>query len=352
MIKELIRKANQFRKRAYFNSSLYKTNRKYAFVGFGMHSLTNLYPIISHFGIPLKYICTRESSVSINISVRFPGTVFTNELELILNDPEIEGVFVSADPTAHAQILTSLLLAGKKVFIEKPPCTDIGELEKIILLSKNAVVKVGLQRRYWPGNKYILKNKERMRSYIYRFYFGPYLQGDVFNEMFIHAVDYCIFLFGEFAILSSSQQKYDHGITVQLHIKHSSGVSGLLELSTHGSWSDPVDSMSIQCVDEILEVKYPVLVEGRLKPKRIFNIPSERFLNQPVSSKKYFSINNLVLPVFELNTLILQGFYDELRVFIEMVENGNREGLRNDLIGLRPVYRILDELKKYDHPIA
>lgn len=346
MIKRLFRKANLLRKRAYLNSPLFKTTRKYAFVGFGMHSLTNILPILTHFGIHLKYICTKNSSAKDNASIHFPESAFVNSLDVILNDPETVGVFVSANPEDHGQLLIRLLQAGKKVFIEKPPCSDSTELEKIIAANTDAVVKVGLQRKYWPGNKYIVKSLGNAKSYIYQFHFGPYPQGNVFNELFIHAIDYCSFLFGDFTILSSYHQKYDQAITTQMHVKHSNGISGLIELSTHYSWNDPVDSLSIQCTDELLEVKYPVLIEGHLKPGRIFGLPLERALHKPVITKKYFSANNLIIPSFELNTLVLQGFYSEIADFIGIVESGKQSGSDNDLMKMRPVFKILDELKK------
>jgi virulence factor len=352
MITRLFKKANQFRKQAYLNSSLYKTNKTYAFVGFGMHSLTNLYPILSHFGITLKYICTKHSVIPEHIRLKNTGSVFIHSMDIILNDPEVEGVFVSAHPEEHALLLNSLLGAGKKVFIEKPPCSNSRELENILAANPDPVVQVGLQRRFWPGNSYLIKNRVSPRSYIYRFCFGSYPQGNVFNELFIHAIDFSMFLFGDFSILSCSHKKDIQGITIQMHVKHSNEISGLIELSTHYSWNDPIDSLSIQYADELLEVKYPVSVGGRLKPKRILNLPSERFFRKPIISKLYFSINNLVIPSFDLNTLVLQGFYDELRTFVNIVENGKPEGYKNDLIGLIPVFKILDELKKGVHPTA
>jgi virulence factor len=350
MIKPLYRKVNQFRKKAYLNDELYNTKRKYAFVGFGVHSLANLYPILIHYGIRLRYICTRESLVEAHIRNHFPDTLFTHDLQLILNDPEIEGVFVSANPEVHAQIVTSLLTAGKKIFVEKPPCSNGPELQKIIDIKPDAVVKVGLQRRYWPGNKHLSKIRNKARSYIYKFYFGPYPQGNVFNELFIHAIDYCIFLFGEFSIVSSSHQKYNDGITTQMHVIHANGISGLIELSTNYSWTDPVDSLSIHNMEELLEVNYPVSIEGYLKPGRVMHLPTERIMDKPQISRKYFSINNLVIPAFNLNTLVLQGFYGEIRSFILLVENGRKS--ENDLVGMQSLYRILDELKESAYPTA
>jgi len=315
-----------------------------------MHSLTNLFPILKHFGIDLKYICTKESIIGENNRIGFMDSSFITDLRIILNDPDIEAVFVSANPEAHAQILTSLLLAGKKVFIEKPPCSNSKELSEIINIKKQPLVKVGFQRRYWPGNKHLIKIRNSARSYSYQFYFGPYPQGNVINELFIHAIDYCIFLFGDFSILSSTHQKYDGGISTQMHVKHTNGITGLIELSTHYTWTDPLDLLSIHCLNELLEVNYPTLIEGKLKPKRILNLPTERIIGKPLITKRYFAINNLVLPSFELNTLVLQGFYDEVRTFIRLVEDGHHS--ENDLPGLVSLYKILDELNETAYKTA
>jgi hypothetical protein len=137
---------------------------------------------------------------------------------------------------------------------------------------------------------------------------------------------------------------------MQMHVKHPNGISGLIELSTHYSWADPVDSLCIQNVEELLEVNYPTSVEGRLKPGRIMHLPTERIMDKPMISKKYFSVNNLVIPSFNLNTLVLQGFYNEIRSFILLVENGLRT--ENDLSGMDSLYRILDELKERAYPTA
>jgi len=73
-------------------------------------------------------------------------------------------------------------------------------------------------------------------------------------------------------------------------------------------------------------------------------------MDKPLISKKYFSVNNLVIPAFNLNTLVLQGFYAEIRSFITLVEKGHKS--ENDLAGMHLLYRIIDELKKSVYPTA
>ncbi len=127
--------------------------------GFGIHSMTTLYPILRHYNVPLKYICTQSSDWKAPLSPLFPGCIFTHDLNAITTDPSIAGVFVCTAPDAHFSILTQLLTAGKSVFVEKPPCQTLPQLRDLHQINPAAICKVGLQRRHWPGNQPI---KEKM----------------------------------------------------------------------------------------------------------------------------------------------------------------------------------------------
>ncbi|HEX3935396.1 MAG TPA: Gfo/Idh/MocA family oxidoreductase, partial [Puia sp.] len=233
MLEALLKKYNHRRKEQFFQSPLFQTQKTYAFIGVGIHSLTNFYPLLRHFNIRLKYICTKGSDWSRQLSPLFPGCVFTHDLKDILQDKEVAGVFVCTDPDAHYSLLQTLLGAGKNVFIEKPPCRDLPQLRQLLSLYPEGICKVGLQRRYWPGNRSIQKKCRQATSYTYQFQTGPYPQGDPFTELFIHPLDYAQFLFGPPQLASFSKQQNNQGITLQLHLTHPGAVSGLLHLSTH-----------------------------------------------------------------------------------------------------------------------
>ncbi len=344
MLETLINKFNILRKKEYFRNEMFQVQKKYACIGIGMHSLTNIFPVLKHYNIPVKVICTKKTNWSREAALIFPNAVFTCNLEDILNDKEIIGVFVSTNPSEHFGILQLLLQAGKQVFIEKPPCNSGTELDVLIATNPSAVCKIGFQRRHWPANEILLKKIGKASSYIYKFYFGPYPNGNVFNELFIHALDYCQFLFGDGAIINSTRQKNQQGVTIQIQLKHEGGTIGYLELSSQFSWKDPIDEISIHTPDELIIAKYPLQVTGIKKPKRLLNLPTERIFNQPSSAYSYFSTGNLVMPVQSNNTLYLQGFYSELANFIRLVETGNRKSQLNDLPGMMSLYKIIDQL--------
>jgi virulence factor len=109
-MKELIEKLKQIRKRAYMKNSY---SSKFAFVGIGNHSISNLYPIINYLRLELKYIVTKSEKNANIIDKNFLNIEGTFDLEKVLNDTEIKGVFISANPEAHFNLVKKALLAGK-----------------------------------------------------------------------------------------------------------------------------------------------------------------------------------------------------------------------------------------------
>ncbi|OJY93243.1 MAG: hypothetical protein BGP13_16535 [Sphingobacteriales bacterium 40-81] len=345
-MKSFIKKYNTLRRNKLLNNPLFNTKKNYAFIGAGMHSLSNLYPVLIHYNITIKYICTSSGKVLLPLRKHFPNCIFTNNIQDILNDAEVEAVFVCSDPETHFNIVNMLAKAGKKIFIEKPPCQTQEELETLLKITDLSICKVGLQRRYWAGNKSIFKKIKSAKSYTYKFLFGTYPNGNPYTELFIHALDYCSFLFGRFTVASFSKQEYEGGLTVHIHAVHDNGITALIEMSTHFSWNNPSDVLTINCSEEIITAQYPISVKGTKRPARFFNLPTERVLNQPETIKEYFSSGNFVMPVKEMNTLVLQGFYKELETFILLAESENNVWDANDLKGLTDLYKILHTLQQ------
>ena len=84
----------------------------YAFVGMGQHSLTNLYPVLHYLGVPLKYICVTSESKAMLIEKKYIIKA-TTSLDVIMNDDEVKGVFLSASPSAHFSLASQVLKSGK-----------------------------------------------------------------------------------------------------------------------------------------------------------------------------------------------------------------------------------------------
>ena len=154
MIQALINRYKRMRTEHYLRQTY---QYSYAFVGMGQHSLTNLYPVLHYLGVPLKYICITSERKAWLIGRKFPNVKAATSLDEILNDEAVKGVFVSASPSSHFSIASQILRSGKSLFIEKPPCQSLEELDRLIDLQRlysSPVAMAGLQKRYAPPYNY------------------------------------------------------------------------------------------------------------------------------------------------------------------------------------------------------
>lgn len=228
---KLIEYLKNIRKRGYI-SNTYKS--KYAFVGIGNHSINNLYPVINFLRADLKYIVTNSKANADLVNNNFDGLEGTNDLVKVLADDEIKGVFVCASPKAHFKLVKQILEANKNVFVEKPPCMTIDELNILIDVEKKSKGRcfVGLQKQYAPANIKLKKHIQQPCTYNYRFVTGAYPEGDVYMDIFIHPIALITFLFGEAELQFISDNRSKAGTTAFLNIKHKNGSVGIIELST------------------------------------------------------------------------------------------------------------------------
>lgn len=75
----------------------------------------------------------------------------------ILNDPEIEAVFICSSTDTHSPISIEAARAGKHIFCEKPIDHDIAKVEAVLAEVKKAGVKyqVGFNRRFDKNFKHV-----------------------------------------------------------------------------------------------------------------------------------------------------------------------------------------------------
>lgn len=76
----------------------------------------------------------------------------TRDYREILNNPNIDGVFICTPDHLHAEQATAALNAGKHVFLEKPMATSVEDCDRIIAAAQrsNATLYVGHNMRFFP----------------------------------------------------------------------------------------------------------------------------------------------------------------------------------------------------------
>lgn len=315
---------------------------QYAFVGIGSHALQNLYPILQYLGIKLKYICCKNPDKLELIERRF-GVKATTSLDMILNDIEVKGVFVCTSPRQHYEICKRVISSGKYLFIEKPPCRTLQQLEHLIGSDVHQKVMVGTQKRYSPfieTLKYHL-SKSRLISYTLSYHTGAYPEGEPFTDLFIHPVDLVSYLFGNVEKKSIQRTEHNGTVTVQALLSHVS-VRGFIELSTAYSWTTPEELLRVNTSSGEYRLSQMERLSYYPHPKKIIGIPIEK-LGQFSSTERILLQRDNINPLIENNQLFTQGFFSEIKAFADMVEYSGKNN--SPLSSMSNTYKILDDLK-------
>lgn len=337
MLNSFIERYKTFRKQHFLNQ-FQSYQHQYAFVGVGNHSIGNLYPCIDYLGLPLKYICTRNLKNAELMAQKFQHTKGIDSLEIIKNDKEIKGVFVSATPSAHFNICKELLQAGKHIFVEKPPCLTSKELKELIELGKNQITVVGVQKRYSTLYSLLKNQIEKPISYNYRFVIGAYPEGNPIWDLFIHPLDILTFLFGKAITI----QKIQHQNTLFLQIQHENQTIGNIELSTDYTWNLAKEELIINTEKGIFESKSLNDLLFIEKSSTIMGIPLEKVLKKAPKIEILLQ-NNGTVPIAENNQLFTHGYLGEIKTFVELVE-GKKVINKSNLESLLPTFELIEKI--------
>ena len=317
---------------------------QYAFVGMGQHSLTNLYPVLHYIGVPLKYICVTSERKAKLIEQKYPSVKATTSLDEILKDESVKGVFVSASPSAHFSIASQVLKSGKSLFIEKPPCQTLEELDTLIALQQqhgSPVAMVGLQKRYAPAVQLLKQRlrKERLISYDLHYLTGAYPEGDALLDLYIHSLDLVCFLFGQPEILACRQVTKDSFILMLQH-PH---IIGTLELSTAYAWTTAEESLKVCTYSGVYTLSQMEKLTFSPTSSTIFGIPMEKLRPRHETKEVLFKRNNFT-PILANNQVYTQGYYSEIEAFISQAESGKSE-VTTGIMSVRGTYELLQALQ-------
>ncbi len=214
---------------------------------------------------------------------------YSNASELI-NDPEVDAVYIATPPDSHASYAIEAMNAGKPVYVEKPMARHYSECLEMLKVSEQTGVPlwVAYYRRTLPA---YLKAKELVETgaigkplmvniKLYKeaaerkqkpeemhWHVFPEIAGaGHFFDLASHQFDFLDFVFGKITEAKGTAANiaglYPAEDTVSASWKHESGVIG------SGTWSFVVDKNSvediIQIVGESGKISMPCFSHGTL----------------------------------------------------------------------------------------
>ena len=121
-------------------------------IGAGNFTSSTVIPALKPLDATVKYIAS-AGGLNAKILAKKSGAAYAaSDYREILNDPEVNLVLITTRHNLHAPMTLEALRAGKHVFVEKPLCLTMEELEEIkdTALEHQKMVVVGFNRRFAP----------------------------------------------------------------------------------------------------------------------------------------------------------------------------------------------------------
>jgi len=237
------------------------------FIGAGSYAQNHILPNIpKKNNVSLKGVMTATSASSRSVAERYGFEFCTGDEKDILKNEDINTVFIATRHDSHAEYVIKALKAGKHVFVEKPLCLAVQELEEIVELLKQraeskeqSVLMVGYNRRFSPLAR-IVKEKfgDNPTAMIYRVNAGSippdsWIQdpdiggGRILGEV-CHFVDFLTFVNGSLPIsVFATAMKHANSLddVLNISLSYQNGSIGTISYLANGDKSLPKERVEI-----------------------------------------------------------------------------------------------------------
>ena len=238
------------------------------FIGGGSYAQSQLLPNIPKTDrVSLKGVMTSSGTSSRSVAERFGFEFCCGDEKDILGNEDINAVFIATRHDSHAEYVIKALNAGKHVFVEKPLCLTIEQLNEITesynstLKIKNSPLHlmVGYNRRFSPLAKRIKQDLGGgPMAMTYRINAGnippdSWIQdmetggGRIIGEV-CHFVDFLTFMNGSLPVSVSAVSMQDPNQlqdTVQVSLSYANGSIGAISYFANGDKGLPKERVEI-----------------------------------------------------------------------------------------------------------
>jgi hypothetical protein len=226
-------------------------------IGIGYWGPNILRVLKTENNIRVKYICDKNESVLQSYKNDF---ICTNDYKDILNDEEINMVFIITNISTHFNIIIDCINAYKHVFVEKPLCRTINEMDTIYRKCKENNVKIFCDYIFFYSNKIRgLKNmiNDNIENILYiefnRETFGIFSHDNVVYDLLPHDISILKMLFFDCDIsINHTDKVYNQGLLIKSVISFSiNNINGIINIS----WLNNNKKRTIKlfCKDKIIE---------------------------------------------------------------------------------------------------
>ena len=124
---------------------------KVSFLGSGNYAMSELIPAFKAAGANLKGIASSAGVSGVHAGRKYGFSETTTDSNNLFRDQTTDAVVIATRHNSHADFVIKSLKAEKHVFVEKPLCLTISELDKIeATYTSSNILMVGFNRRFSP----------------------------------------------------------------------------------------------------------------------------------------------------------------------------------------------------------
>ena len=235
-------------------------------------------------GSKLYAVVRRDAEKAHDYAMRHHVPVWYNDASQLINDPNVNAIYVATPPDTHARYAIEAMQAGKPVYVEKPMALTPEECAEMNAVSQQTGVPlfVAYYRRTLPGylkvkelvdegviGKPLMVNIQLMRpplpeekdSVNQSWRVNPQMAGGgIFYDLASHQLDFLDFLFGPIEHCSGNVSNlggfYHAEDTISASFNFANGVVGC------GLWSFVASEASRRDIMEVIGTKGRIVFSG------------------------------------------------------------------------------------------
>ena len=253
-----------------------RNNANVSFIGSGNYASTTLIPAFKKSGANFYSIASSVGISSTILGRRHGFLTSTTDTETVFSDKDVDTIVITTQHNTHAKYVLKSLESGKNVFVEKPLCISLAELDTItsaylnshVKLGKRPLCMIGFNRRFAPQiqkMKQLLDTCAETKSFIMSINAGQIPKshwtqqkdiggGRIIGEV-CHFVDLLRFLAGfkisSWSIMNMEAETTD---TVSISLKFEDGSIGSINYFSNGSSSLSKERLEVFCGGRVLQL--------------------------------------------------------------------------------------------------
>ena len=242
-------------------------------IGAGNFSGQVLLPALAKTGARLKTIISSSGVTGTHHGTKHGFETSGTDSADVFDDPEVSLVMVTTRHNSHATQVLKGLSAGKHVFVEKPLCMKLEELDEIenVVRETGKSLMVGFNRRFSPHSvkmKQLLESVDAPKSVVFTVNSGmipaehwtqdPEVGGGRIVGEACHFIDLCRFLIGapveKASISYLGENSGSIGDVASIQLSYQDGSIATVHYFSNGNKSFPKERVEVFAAGRVLQL--------------------------------------------------------------------------------------------------